>query len=323
MDYIERHFGLKKVGGADHVRYTLPAETGEGSFELFHATEGFQVWITNAQTRQDIDMSYAQDENAYIGMAYIETDHARDNTHKERASSIQSWRMTRSLPSDGVSYGVCRADTALHAVNILFFQAFFQYCSGDHNANRYFDVLKTIQSFDEQAFMHELYPILAEILHCSYQETARKLFVKSKVYDIAAHLIALCDSEAAQPIVKLGKFDIEQIRTIPALLKMRMGDPPSIAGLARMVALNEYKLKAGFKKIYNTTIYEYLRQIRAEKAIDLMKEDIPLEQIAERIGYKSTRGFSQAFAKCIGVTPAQWRNQSNRSSTLQSDTVTP
>lgn len=83
-----------------------------------------------------------------------------------------------------------------------------------------------------------------------------------------------------------------------------------------MVALNEYKLKAGFKKIFSTTIYEYLRQIRTERAIERMKEDLPLEQIAEEIGYKSMRGFSQAFAKCTGATPAQWRKQRNRSSAL-------
>lgn len=76
-----------------------------------------------------------------------------------------------------------------------------------------------------------------------------------------------------------------------------------------MAALNEFKLKAGFKKVFNTMIYQYLRQLRTERAIELMKENLALEQICEKVGYKSMRGFSQAFVKCTGITPAEWRKQ--------------
>jgi AraC-like DNA-binding protein len=76
-----------------------------------------------------------------------------------------------------------------------------------------------------------------------------------------------------------------------------------------MVTLNEFKLKAGFKKVFNTTIYEFLRQLRTERAIELMKEDLTLEQIYEKVGYKSMRGFCQAFERCTGITPAEWRRQ--------------
>lgn len=309
MNYIEQTFGLIKVEKADSIFYMLPREVGEGSFELFHGSEGYQVWITNARTSQDVDMSYGQDENAYIGMAYIETDVCRDNINKERASSIQSWRAVRSLPSDGVAYGVCKADKPLYAVNVILFEEFFRHCFEHDEANRYFDVLKTIQSFDEQTFMHDLYPILAEILHCRYKGTAKKLFVKSRAFDIAAHLTALCDTEFAQPEVRLSKFDRQQIGSIPAILRKRLDNPPAIAALSRMVAVNEFKLKAGFKKVFNTTIYEYLRQLRTERAIELMKEEWTIEEIAEQIGYKSIRGFSQAFVKCTGITPAEWRKK--------------
>lgn len=309
MNYIEHTFGLKRTEGTDYIRYTLPQEIGEGSFELFNAPEGFQVWITNARTKLDVDMSYEQDENSYIGMAYIETDACRDNINTEQASSIQSWRIVRSLPSDGVAYGVCNAEKPLYAVNVILFEEFFRYCFDHDEATRYFDVLKTIQTFDEQTFMYDLYPILAEILHCDYKETAKKIFIKSKAFDIAAHLIALCDLECEQPAIGLSKYDIHQIRSIPSILENLLENPPSISALSRMVALNEYKLKAGFKKVYNTTIYEYLRQLRTEQAIELMKENWTLEEIARQIGYKSMRGFSQAFVKCTGITPAEWRKK--------------
>lgn len=309
MEYIEQRFGLETKFESGYIRHTLPQETGTGFFELFQSKGQFQVWITRAQIKQDIDMSYTQDENAYIGMAYVEADAYREKPEEERPVAIQAWRTARSLPSDGMVYGVCKANMPLNAVNLILFQGFFRKCSVAGNSAEYFEILKMIQNFDGKSFMHGLYPVLAEMLHCPYKGASKKLFIKSRVYDIAARLIALCDTECGQPNVTLSNYDVRQIRGIPQILKERMEKPPSISELSRMAALNEFKLKAGFKKIFNTTIYEYLRRLRTERAIELMKEELTLEQISQKVGYKSMRGFSQAFVKCTGITPAEWRKQ--------------
>jgi AraC-like DNA-binding protein len=310
---MEQNFCLKKASESDFVRYTLPPAIGNGYFELFHPEENCQIWITHAQSSLEIDLTYTQDENTYIGLAYIETEAVRKRDKGASSPELQDWRSTRSLPSDGKVYGLCRANEPIHAVNVLLFQNFFFNYLRDQNMEAYFDLLNNIQNFDEQTFMRELYPVLAEILHCPFQGNAKSLFMKSRIYDIAARLIALCDKEREESGVSLSHLDIRQIRSIPAILEDNLVDPPSIAALSRRVTLNEFKLKAGFKKIFNTTIYEYLRQLRTERAIELMKEELTLEQIAERVGYKSTRGFSQAFVKCTGVTPSEWRKQHNKS----------
>ncbi len=309
MEYMERRFGLQRTPEADCVRYTLPPELGDGSFELYHSPGRYQVWITHATLRQDVDMSYTQDQNTYIGLSYVETEEPREESGKERPEAIHDWRTARSLPSDGAIYGVCRAGRPLRAVTLLLFPDFFLSGPGSGNPEDDFDLLKTIRSFDEQSFMSGLYPVLAELLHCPFKGAARSLFMKSRVYDAAARLISLCDTECAPPNISLSRLDEEQIRRIPHILREHMKNPPSISGLSRMVTLNEFKLKAGFKKVFNATVYEQLRQLRTERAIELMKGELTLEQISEQIGYKSLRGFSQAFAKCAGATPAEWRKQ--------------
>lgn len=307
--YIEQSFGLEKNIENGYTRYTFTEGSGEGYIELFHLQDKFQIWITHAKSGQNIDMSYTQDESSYIGMSYVETEMMSKGFKEKKPSAIHEWRMTRSLPSDDSVYGIYKADMPLHAVNIILFKDFFFDCAESEEFEKYYDILKTIRNFDEQSFMREFYPILAEMLHCSFKLRSKKLFMKSRAYEIAAKLIALYDTEYTQPNISLSKFDIEQIRQIPAILEECMANPPSISALSRMVALNEFKLKAGFKKIFNTTIYEYLRKLRTEKAVELMKEDLTLEQICEKIGYKSMRGFSQAFIRCAGISPAEWRKQ--------------
>lgn len=312
IEFVERCFGVENVMGSRHVRHALPQELGEGHFELFNELGQFQVWIADAQINHDIDMAYTQDEKSYIGMAYIETDTCRSDVDGGANRPIQSWRTARSLPSDGTTYGTCSAGKPLRAVNVILFQDFFLDCLDSCDTNRYFDILQMIQAFDQQTFMNDLYPLLAKILHSPYKDAAKKLFIKSEVFNIGAHLVALCDTEFMKPDLKLSAFDVRQLHRVPSILNGRLDDPPSIAELARMVTLNECKLKAGFKSVFNTTVYEYLRQLRTKKAIELMKEDLTLEQVAERVGYKSMRGFNQAFEKCSGATPGTWRKQSVR-----------
>lgn len=59
--------------------------------------------------------------------------------------------------------------------------------------------------------------------------------------------------------------------------------PPTIPELAKMVALNEHKLKAGFREMHGKSIYEYVRSLRMKNASHLL-ENLDL----------SAKGFCQS-----------------------------
>lgn len=42
--------------------------------------------------------------------------------------------------------------------------------------------------------------------------------------------------------------------------------------LSRLIGLNDYKLKKGFKEMFGTTVFGYLREKRLEKAFHLLQE---------------------------------------------------
>lgn len=74
-----------------------------------------------------------------------------------------------------------------------------------------------------------------------------------------------------------------------------------------MVPLNEYKLKAGFRQLCGTTVYEHLRLLRMEKAADLLKNHrLSVEELGRQAGYQTPHGFANTFRKYFGKSPAQW-----------------
>jgi AraC-like DNA-binding protein len=84
--------------------------------------------------------------------------------------------------------------------------------------------------------------------------------------------------------------------------------PTSIAALSRKAGINSMKLKAGFKQLFNATVFGYLHSIRMREAQRLLlDENMNVNEVADRIGYKYPHHFSVAFKKQFNITPSQMR----------------
>ncbi len=63
-----------------------------------------------------------------------------------------------------------------------------------------------------------------------------------------------------------------------------------------------------FKANYNIGIYEYVLEIRMERAKELLLDgSLKIQWISDRLGYADSNYFSKAFRTCCGMTPSQFR----------------
>jgi AraC-like DNA-binding protein len=84
----------------------------------------------------------------------------------------------------------------------------------------------------------------------------------------------------------------------------------AIPDIARHAGLSATKLKQGFKILYGTGIYHYLKEQRLEKGKHLVENtDKTLREISHRLGYKHEASFITAFRKKFGKAPVQWRKR--------------
>ncbi|MDC0759612.1 AraC family transcriptional regulator [Brevibacillus sp. AG] len=122
----------------------------------------------------------------------------------------------------------------------------------------------------------------------------------------------LLDSETAS--VPLSKRDKEKIAQARVIMLECMVDPPSLPELSRMIGLNDYKLKTGFKAMFGTTVFGYLREKRLEKALFLLQQgEMNVTETSSAIGYTNTSYFAEAFREKYGVNPSVFvRRSSNR-----------
>ena len=75
--------------------------------------------------------------------------------------------------------------------------------------------------------------------------------------------------------------------------------------LARSAGLNEVKLKAGFKTLFGSSVYAYLRHHRMEEAQRMLRRRLyTVTEVAQRVGYANPSKFAGAFRKQFGVNPS-------------------
>ena len=151
---------------------------------------------------------------------------------------------------------------------------------------------------------------LQQILQCPYRHETKRLFLESKALELLAlqleQWFVLEQGEKSSGNLKAA--DIECVHEAADILLKELSHPPSIIALAHRVGLNEHKLKVGFRQVFATTVFGYVRTQRLEQARQLLlAEDVTVTQAALTVGYASQGHFAAAFRKRFGVNPRSLR----------------
>ncbi|MCV6607390.1 MAG: AraC family transcriptional regulator [Campylobacterales bacterium] len=142
-----------------------------------------------------------------------------------------------------------------------------------------------------------------DLFDYSYGDDLERMFLRNKT--VALMFFILKHFKQKKLIYPdYSEDDIARLEKARLILKDSISQKMTISLLSKKVALNEFKLKKGFKEVYNQTIYSYLQELRFEKAIELIKEEeYSIGKVAEMVGYKNQSSFSSAFMKKYGFLP--------------------
>ena len=82
---------------------------------------------------------------------------------------------------------------------------------------------------------------------------------------------------------------------------------------ADFIGFSEVYFVRFFKKARNITPHNFLIHMRLDRACHLLiHTDLPINQIADKVGYKTARYFSKAFFDRYGITPTEYRNKHSK-----------
>lgn len=77
--------------------------------------------------------------------------------------------------------------------------------------------------------------------------------------------------------------------------------------VVEMMNYSETFLNKKFKDSMGTTFIEYLNRYRIQKALEMLREGIPVQEVAWRCGIGEYKYFGAVFKKYIGCSPKEYR----------------
>ncbi len=91
-------------------------------------------------------------------------------------------------------------------------------------------------------------------------------------------------------------------------IEMNYSRKMSIAELSHSIGLDRSYLGSIFREQLNTSLQDFLKNYRMDKACELMKnENLSIGDISRSVGYDDPLLFSKLFKKCKGSSPREYR----------------
>lgn len=145
--------------------------------------------------------------------------------------------------------------------------------------------------------------LIREVKQCGQTGAIRNLMIQSKVLELLA--LQIEQFRGPQRTDSISAPDTDKLHHLKRFLDTHFLEEFSLAELSRVCLLNEFKVKKGFKELFGTTVFGYLRKMRMDYAEQLLLDaSRSVEEVSDLLGYEHAQHFSIAFKKYRGVNPS-------------------
>lgn len=152
-----------------------------------------------------------------------------------------------------------------------------------------------------------LLQLVDSLRNCPVFLPAREAWFRSKALELASHLL-FRPAEGEFFCTRAQRAGRERVDRARAILRERMQEAPTLEELGRLVGCSPFYLSRLFSQETGQTLQQYLRQIRLERAAELLRTGrCNVTEAAFEVGYNSLSHFSTAFREmfrcCPGLYP--------------------
>jgi len=310
----------KPEGCAHHVEYRVNAKQGVMSTASRVITLRPELLLNISAVRPGIEAKFKFEiGNAPVQFGFIVSG-ANRCTYYDGALKNQTHLLNKGC--NGIYYfpetsGTLESDhdAGVFVVSILTTPSFLDTYFKDDKRRISCAFKKVISEQKEQFYWRGTesstkMSLLMQIIHNEYTEGVQKMFLESRVLELLAWQLNEClgaDPDENRNKQSLRTKDVERIQAAKELLVKDFENPPNVAMLAKLVGINEKKLKIGFKQVFGRPVFEYFREYRLERARELLVSgDVTVSEAAYQIGYQSLSHFSRAFRERYGLNPKDY-----------------
>lgn len=323
LEYVERR-GLRDSSSPDCYSATMavPRGQGTGRWTLFKLSAHLLILIGNVEYHEDKEVLVPSDTMAKVRVLLSGGLRSSDGSVQLEGTGA----FVESYPGTSGSSYILRGGALTRLVVLNCDRAFFEDELGLSEEYLPFPIsyLFDRQAGDPKGSMIPLGPDVLraanEVMRADTRFEPPVIFpyLAAKAREIACAMIAELNAARARPIanVRSSVRDVSRINEARDIILDQFQRPPTIPQLARIVGVNQTKLKVLFKNTFGLTIHEFTQKCRMDRAAELLTTtDIGIAEISYAIGYDHAASFTHAFKSYFGHAPSHVRRANRNADT--------
>lgn len=286
----------------------FPEDIGNCSMEKTKINEDVFLYKHDYKANKDFSID-SNNTQSVFGLQIVLND---DSYHKDKITNTDIYTRqgytNTSFINESKSMTIHKANSNLQSIAIIVKDDFLQnnLFNQMKNTNDIYSKPSTI--FKNRPTNLKTQICATELFNSPFTGSLDKIYRESKVLEILYHefsdILDMNNNPISSNKIIFDDFDIEALAQAKDILLNNIKNPPSMDELSKLVRLNQFKLKTGFKQKYNMAPYKLLAQHRMHTAKQLLESGgMNVAEISEFVGYKYQNSFAKAFREYFGVRP--------------------
>lgn len=295
-DLIKLNFNSKD----NIIKNSFPREVGTDYMENIKIQDDFFLLKTIYNFKQATTIKATQSEKKFVITISLKGNTLYKNIDKQKIYFKEGFT-TISLFDK--TEGIREFQTnEINQIRLILNESFLQRNLNSSVIEKYFNNDESLNLIDFSPTSLHSQILLNDILTCKLTGELYSIYTQAKALELLTLELSKLDKKKDE--IFLDNYDKEAIHHAREILINNMHNPPSIVELAKQVHLNEFKLKKGFKQVFNTTPYKLLNEYKMNKAKKLLEEGIyNINEISSIVGFKYANNFTNAFYKEFNIRP--------------------
>lgn len=293
----------------DLQKIILPKNMGSFSWEETTINDDILLYKNNHNIYKDIAIN-SQTTNSCFGIHIV----LNDNSHyKSKLTNSEQYTKQGHTSvyfineEKGISFK--KANTKFQSISLAIKDEFLQNNLFNHIKNTKDIYLNPTTIFKNKSTNLKTQICATELFNSPHTGVLDKMYKESKILEILYYefndILNKDKQLKNKDKIRFDEYDAQALNKAHDILLNNLQNPPTVEQLSKLVHLNQFKLKVGFKQKFNTSPYKLLTKHRMQKAKKLLEQgDMNVFEVSELVGYKYQNNFTKVFKEYFGIRPS-------------------
>lgn len=137
-----------------------------------------------------------------------------------------------------------------------------------------------------------------------------RIFAESLARQLAVHLVRHYSTMVPGAACGCTRLPPHKLRKAIEFIDSHLHTDLSLDDIAQTVAMSPYHFAHLFKHTTGNSPHQYVMLLRLEHAKSLLScTELPITEVAQRVGYTNISHFASVFHRSTGLTPRQYRRE--------------